>query len=116
MVFDESDTGPFYMSPSEREKRKLWEYRQVKRKAYIEDRMIEMLKEYSIIDPQGKMKKMQEQCVALNLPIKQQEPIICKGWVNKPKVSFQILFEQDGLIHPTFISIQRRVSMMKWEI
>jgi hypothetical protein len=28
---------------------------------------------------------MQQQCAALNLPIKKQEPIIRKGWLHKPK-------------------------------
>jgi hypothetical protein len=52
MVFDESDTGPFYASQGKSEKRKLdGNTGKLQEWPILKDRMIEMLKECSIIDP-----------------------------------------------------------------
>ncbi len=37
---------------------------------------------------------MQQQCVALDLPVECTETIIREGWVGKPKGAFQILYKR----------------------
>jgi hypothetical protein len=52
-----------------------------------------MLESENIVNPKGNLKKLQQQCKALNLPIQCNETVLIKGWVGKPKGAFQILYE-----------------------
>ncbi len=94
MYFTEDDIGPFYMTPKEREARK-YDHNtgKVCKRPILKKRMVEMLKEMSIINKSGNAKKLQQQCTVLDLPQTCSEPVIKEGWVGKPKGAFQILYE-----------------------
>jgi hypothetical protein len=95
MVFTSEDHGPFYLSADERERRKYDKNTgtQVKKK-YVRSELIQILKETGIINPVGSVKQLQQQCVALDLPISYNRDKILEGWIGKPKGSFQILYER----------------------
>jgi hypothetical protein len=85
MVFSETDEGPFYLSREEKEKRKYDKKTGKTRKRYIlKDNLVKMLKDMNILNPVGMLKTLQDQCIALNLPITYTEEIIEEGWIGKP--------------------------------
>jgi hypothetical protein len=60
MHFTSDDIGPFYMTPEEREARK-YDYNtgKVRKRPILKKRMVEMLKEMSIVNPTGNTRKLQ---------------------------------------------------------
>jgi hypothetical protein len=103
MVFNPSDSGPFYMSVEDRERKKYDIHTgRYATKHILKVKLSEMLAEMGVSNPVGSAKQMQEQCRSLNLPVTKREEIVQEGWVNKPKGSLQILYER-GWIDPTIV-------------
>jgi hypothetical protein len=101
MTFAHDDPGPFYLSPADVEKRKYdVETNRQRQRPILKERLVEMLEAENIVNPKGNLKKLQQQCKALNLPIRCSETVIIEGWVGKPKGAFQILYER-GWIDPS---------------
>jgi hypothetical protein len=101
MNFTADDTGPFYLNETERLAQKYdTDTGKVCKRPILKERLVEMLKEMKMINPKGNMKKIQQQCVALDLPVECTEKIIREGWVGKPKGAFQILYKR-GWINPS---------------
>ena len=94
--------GPFYLSESERVQKKYdvdtgqFNIKNKTREIIIED----LLRVDPNMDPKGNLKKLQDLCVAKDIPIKYNEKKIIEGWVGKPKGSLQLLYER-GYIDPT---------------
>jgi hypothetical protein len=59
----------------------------------LKENLIKMLKDMNIINPTGVLKPLQDQWIALNLPVTCTEGIIEEGWIGKPKVCLQIFYE-----------------------
>jgi hypothetical protein len=101
MIFDASDSGPFYMSVEDKERKKYdVQTGRYTTKHILKTKLSEMLTEMGISNPVGSAKQLQAQCRSLNLPITKREKIIQEGWLNEPKGSLQILYER-GWIDPT---------------
>jgi hypothetical protein len=101
MTFTHDNPGPFYLLPADRDKRKYdVETNRQRQRPILKEWLVEMLEAENIVNPKGNLKKLQQQCKALNLPIQCSETVIIKGWVWKPKGAFQILYEQ-GWIDPS---------------
>jgi hypothetical protein len=100
MVFSETDLGPFYLSALERQRRRYdRKTGKFRKKDILKNKLVEDLKEMGIEKPGGTLKQLQLHCKRLNLPTAYQEERIEEGWVNKPKGSFQVLYER-GWINP----------------
>jgi hypothetical protein len=101
MIFGASDSGPFYMSVEDKERKKYdVQTGRYTTKHILKTKLSEMLTEMGISNPVGSAKQLQAQCRLLNLPITKREEIVQEGWLNKPKGSLQILYER-GWIDPT---------------
>jgi hypothetical protein len=100
MVFEDNDSGPFYMNKEERERRKSdIKTGKFTTRNILKSELAMMLQEMGMANPSGSAKQLQKRCQLLNLPITRQEEIIEEGWVNKPKGAFQVLYER-GWIDP----------------
>ena len=55
-------------------------------------------------NPSGNKKHIQDLCTKRGLPLTVSEVKIKDGWVNKPKGSFQVLFER-GWVDPNNIHL-----------
>jgi hypothetical protein len=103
MVYKEGDEGPFHLTTEQRIQKKFdKKTKKTRKKYYVRDKLIEMLKEMNILTPVGSIQHLRTQCRALNLPVDYTEEIIEEGWLDKPKGSLQILYER-GFIDPNNI-------------
>jgi hypothetical protein len=100
MTFTDKDEGPFYLTPEQRERRKydICTGKMIE-KYYVKSRLVEMLQEMNIKNPIGSFKELQRQCIQLGLPVKYTEEKLVRGWANKAKGAFQVLYER-GWIDP----------------
>ena len=97
MQYSEDDTGPFYLTPEEREQRKLDHISNTdkEKKKYTRSQLIKVIKQKSpLTKPRGNLKEIQDLCVQLNIPIEFERNKVVEGWVGKQKGMLQILWER----------------------
>ena len=94
MIYQPTDTGPFYLTEDDRQKQK-HDIRtgRMKKKFKVKSELRENLKQNNILKPSGSLKLLQEQCKRLHIPITCEVEVVEDGWIGKPKGSFQILYE-----------------------
>lgn len=99
MVYTESDEGPFYLSPSEREAKKRNRntgrtITKKRRKAELQDDL-----KAKGINSRGTLIEIQKLCEENSIAIDMNHEVVEEGWLNKPKGALQILWER-GFIDP----------------
>jgi hypothetical protein len=95
MIFSSMDTGPFYLSDEEKERRRndVSTGKESCERNIVKNNLIKMLKDMNILHPIGSANVLRDQCISLDLPITYTQEIIEEGWVGRPKGSLQILYE-----------------------
>ena len=100
MTWISDDVGPYYMSESMKERKKLDKTDGgVKEVDLTVDEMIIALKVIGVTT-KGKKDDLVKLCKNNNLPVKKTEINVEEGWFQKPKGAIQILLER-GWIYPT---------------
>ena len=94
MYFRESDTGPFYLTEKERQERQNDNLIGTKKINLTIPQLVSVLKEKGVRDPKGSKDKLQKMCIKNNISITHKVPNIVKGWRNKQKGSFQLLYDR----------------------
>ena len=105
MVFSPNDAGPCYMSDTQREQHRYdIKTGKTREKDLTVAQLISNLKAMGIPDPKGLKPTLQALSERNGLPTKCNEEVVVEGWVNKPKGSFQVLFER-GWINPAHLHL-----------
>jgi hypothetical protein len=94
MVFDENDSGPFYLSDEEREASRLDRETGVVRTLDIVKADLQKELIAKGVSAHGTRKQLVSICERNNIPVRRTIPMIQEGWVGKPKGMLQILWER----------------------
>ena len=102
MSFQAGDSGPFYLSAEERERRKNnIEINKNVTNKYSRSFLIDQIKEKTGVQQvRGNLKEVQETATKLNIPIQFTTKKVLEGWLGKPKGMMQILWER-GFFDPS---------------
>ena len=100
MNFTQTDDGPFYLSPQQRQEQRHDQTTGNKTIKLTKPELITKLKEKGVSNPKGGTKKIHKLCKTNKVDITTVVPDITEGWVGKPKGALQLLYER-GWINPT---------------
>ena len=99
MIFSHTDTGPFYLHPSERQSQKFDSILGNKTENIPKPDLGKSLKKKGITNLKGNRDKLKKLCDKNKIPTTRTVLDIKQGWANKAKGAYQVLWER-GWINP----------------
>ena len=93
-VFQEQDSGPYWMSESERMAKKYDQTTdRVQKRRRKKAELVDDLKATGMVNVGGTLAELQVLAERNNIPIHEEKQVVVEGWCGKPKGMLQILWD-----------------------
>ena len=94
MIFQASDSRPFWMTEQQREETRKDRVQQgeIQKKKICKAKLIKMLQDHGIT-AMGNIDNIQKLATSRGIPVEEEIPKVIEGWEGKPKGMMQVLWE-----------------------